>query len=80
MALYMSKTLTFTKYAKLPLLWPRILSLWPMVEKLLLCQLFFCCFLKMKKMDLRPFCFKAIMCVLKAFRAVCNKKINIQEI
>ena len=37
---------------------PRIASLWPVVEKLSLCQLFFC-FLKMKKMDLRPFCFKA---------------------
>ena len=35
----MSKTLTFSKYVKLPLLWPRIISLCPMVEKLLMCQL-----------------------------------------
>ena len=39
-------------------LWPEIVSLWLIVEKLLLCQLFFCHFLKMKKMDLSPFCFK----------------------
>ena len=55
----MSKTVTFSKYAKLPLLWPRIVSLWSMVEKLLLCQLLFCCFFKMKKMNLRPTYFKA---------------------
>ena len=55
----MSKTLTFSKYAKLPLLWPRIVSLWSMVEKLLLCQLLFRHFFKMKKMNLRPTYFKA---------------------
>ena len=57
----MSRTLKFSKYAKLTFLWQRIVSLWPMVEKLLLCQLSLCSILKMKKMDLRPFCFKATM-------------------
>ena len=53
---------TFSKYVKECLLWLRIVSLWLMIEKLSLCQLFFCRFLKMKKIDLRLFCFKAAIC------------------
>ena len=53
----MSKTLTFSKYAKLPLLWPRIVSLWSMVEKLLLCQLLFRHFFQNEENELKAYLF-----------------------
>ena len=37
------------------------ISLSQIVEKLLLCQLLLCCFVKMKKLDLKSFCFKVMM-------------------